>query len=137
MRGAVFERLLAVMPDSSAPLENLGVLALEQGDVAGARQYFERAIALAPGSSRAHAGAGATVFRGGDRAAAYAAWAHAVQLDPANYDALLNLGVNLARDGRIGRGAAVSRTSSWRTAPPGSPRRNCAKCHASCGGRDD
>ena len=42
----VFERLLAVLPGSSAPLENLGVLALGAGRRrAGARRYFDRAIA--------------------------------------------------------------------------------------------
>ena len=35
-----FERLIEVMPGSSGPLENLGVLALGQGDAAGARQYL-------------------------------------------------------------------------------------------------
>ncbi len=99
---AMFERLLEVMPGSSAPLENLGVLALEVGDAVAATQYFARAIAVAPGSSRAHAGAGAAAFGRGDKAAAYEAWARAVELDPSNHEAALNLGVNLARDGRVG-----------------------------------
>lgn len=97
----VFERLLAVMPGSSAPLENLGVLALEQGDVRGAKKYFDRAVEVAPGSSRAHAGVGTTALQSGDRKTAYEAWTRAVQLDSTNYEALYNLGVNLARDGRM------------------------------------
>ena len=89
------------MKGSNIPLENLGVLALQQGDVAGAKDYFARALAIAPGSSRAHTGAGAVAFQGGDRQAAYEEWSRAIQLDPANYDAMYSLGVNLARDGRM------------------------------------
>ena len=62
-----FERLLDVLPGSSLPLENLGVLALDRGDVRAATDYFDRAIALAPGSSKARAGAGAAAFQSGDR----------------------------------------------------------------------
>jgi superkiller protein 3 len=97
----VFERLISVMPGSSAPLENLGVLALERGDVNAATRYFAQAIVVTPGSSRAHGGAGAAAFQRGDRAAAYAAWSRAVQLDPDNFDAFYSLGINLARDGRL------------------------------------
>jgi arylsulfatase A-like enzyme/Tfp pilus assembly protein PilF len=100
----VFERLLTVMKDSNIPLENLGALALQQGDIAGAKDYFARALALAPGSSRAHTGAGAVAFQGGDRQVAYEEWARAIQIDPANLDALYSLGVNLARDGRVDEG---------------------------------
>ncbi len=113
----VFERLLVVMPGSSAPLENLGVLALAQGDVAGAKAYFDRAIVMAPGSSRAHAGAGAVALQRGDRKAACEAWTRAVQLDPTNYEALYNLGVNLARDGRMDA-ARPYLDQFVRTAPP-------------------
>jgi Flp pilus assembly protein TadD len=96
-----FERLVAAMPGSSVPFENLGVLALAQGDVAGAKWYFERALAIEPGSSRAYTGVGATALRRGDRRAAYEAWGRAVTLDRANYEAMYNLGVNLAREGRM------------------------------------
>jgi Tfp pilus assembly protein PilF len=105
------------MPGSSVPLENLGVLALEQGDVRGAKRYFDRAVAVAPDSSRAHAGVGTTALQSGDRKTAYEAWTRAVQLDPTNYDALYNLGVNLARDGRMDV-ARPYLDQFLRTAPP-------------------
>jgi arylsulfatase A-like enzyme/Tfp pilus assembly protein PilF len=94
-----FERVLASDPESSIPLENLGVLALERNDYADARQYFERAVRADPTSSRAHADLGVVALKAGDHAAATAAWRRAVQLDPTNYDALYNLGTTLARDG--------------------------------------
>jgi arylsulfatase A-like enzyme/Flp pilus assembly protein TadD len=97
----LFERLMAAMPASGAPLENLGVLALGVGDDRAARAYFDRAVALAPASSRAHAGVAEAAFREGDRNTAFEAWRRAVELDPSNLEALYNLGVNLARDGRM------------------------------------
>jgi Flp pilus assembly protein TadD len=96
-----FERLIELLPTSSAPLENLGVLALGQGDLTSAKKYFDRAVVVEPSSSRAQAGVGTTAIQSGDRPGAYAAWTRAVELDPTNYDALYNLGVSLARDGRM------------------------------------
>ena len=98
---ATFERVLAANPDSSVPLENLGVMALERGDLAGARRYFERAVRADPRSSRARGGLGVVALREGDRAGAIDAWTRAVQLDPANFDALYNAGTTLARDGQM------------------------------------
>ena len=91
-----------MMPGSSAPLENLGVLALEEGDAAAARR-----TSLGPSPSRQGRRARTPEPAPPPSAAAiapaaYDAWARAVQLDPANYEAMLSLGVNLARDGRLG-----------------------------------
>jgi arylsulfatase A-like enzyme/Flp pilus assembly protein TadD len=94
-----FERVLVVNPESSIPLENLGVLALEEKDFATARAFFERAVRADPRSSRAHADLGVVALKAGDRDGAIAAWRQAVQLDPTNYDALYNLGTTLARGG--------------------------------------
>jgi arylsulfatase A-like enzyme/Flp pilus assembly protein TadD len=113
----VFERVRSVNPESSVPLENLGVLALDRGDVDGAKTYFDRAVALAPGSSRAHAGAGTAALKRGDHDSAYESWTRAVQLDPTNFEALYNLGVNLARDGRMDA-ARPYLEQFLRTAPP-------------------
>jgi len=96
-----FERVLAVDPKSSIPLENLGVLALERADYDRARSFFERAVEADPRSSRAHADLGVVALKAGDREGAIASWREAVQLDPTNYDALYNLGVTLAHDGRM------------------------------------
>jgi Flp pilus assembly protein TadD len=93
--------MIEAMPGSGGPFENLGVLALGQGDVASAERYFGRAVAVSPDSSRAHAGLGAAAYARGDRAAAYKGWARAIELDSNNFDALFSLGVNLARDGRM------------------------------------
>ena len=91
----------SISPGSSVPLENLGLVALERGDLATARRHFERAVAIDPGSSRAYAGLGNVALREGDRRSAIDAWRRAVQLDPRNFDALYNLSTTLARDGGI------------------------------------
>jgi len=94
--------VLALDPESSVPLENLGMLALERGDLAEARRHFEQALRADPRSSRAHANLGVVAVRSGDRAGAVEEWKRAVQLDPQNYDALYNIGTTLAADGRLG-----------------------------------
>ena len=60
-----------------------------------------RALATDPGSSRAYSGLSANAMRRGDRQAACEACGRAVTLDPANHEAMYNLGVNLAREGRM------------------------------------
>jgi Flp pilus assembly protein TadD len=40
-------------------------------------------------------------FKSGDRATAIDRWKRAVELDPTNWDALYDLGVQLARAGRV------------------------------------
>jgi Tfp pilus assembly protein PilF len=93
--------VLAIDADSSVPLENLGVMALERGDLGAARRYFERAVRADPRSSRAHGGLGVVAVRQGDRRGAIEAWKRAVALDPANFDAVYNAGTTLARDGQM------------------------------------
>jgi Tfp pilus assembly protein PilF len=110
--------VLSIDPESSVPLENLGMLALERGDLATAKQRFTSAVRADPRSSRAHAGLGVVALRGGDRRAAIDAWTHAVQLDPGNFDALYNVGVTLARDGQVAA-ARPYLEQFLRTAPPG------------------
>src|SRR5207302_1595359 len=114
---AIAYRHLAVNPDSSIPLENLGVLALERGDIAAARRHLERAVNVDPRSSRAHADLGVVALKSGDRQAAVAAWQEAVRLDPTNYDALYNLGTTIARGGDMNT-ARPYLEQFLRTAPP-------------------
>ena len=114
---SVFERVLSINPESSVPLENLGMLALDRGDLATAKQRFTSAVRVDPRSSRAHAGLGVVALRGGDRGAAIDAWTRAVQLDARNFDALYNVGVTLAHDGQTAA-ARPYLEQFLRTAPP-------------------
>ena len=108
----VFERVLTVDPGSSVPLENLGMLALERGDLATARtRTSRRRSRVDPRSSRAHAGrrigrAAAGKPRGGDRG---------VDASRAARTAKLRRAVQPCRHPRARRSrgrAAVSRTVS-------------------------
>jgi arylsulfatase A-like enzyme/Flp pilus assembly protein TadD len=112
-----FERVASLNPTSSVPFENLGMLALDRGDLTEARRQYERAIAIDPSSSRAHSGRGVAALRGGDRAGAIVAWSRAVQLDATNFEALYNLGTTLARAGDVSR-ARPYLEQFLRSAPP-------------------
>ena len=115
-----FERVLAIDPASSVPLENLGMLALERGDLADARSCFEQALARRSAVvARARRASGWWRSRSGDRAGARSRpGRRAVQLDPRNFDALYNIGTTLAR-GRPDRPTRgrISNSFSMR-APP-------------------
>ena len=78
----VFERVLAQTPDSGIPLANLGVLALQRGDLPAARQAFERAIEVDPHSSQALRRPRRRRVRTGDRARAVDAWKEAFSSTP-------------------------------------------------------
>jgi arylsulfatase A-like enzyme/Flp pilus assembly protein TadD len=98
-----FEQVAAINPTSSVPLENLGMLALERGDLIDARRQYERARDIDPRSSRAHSGLGTAALRSGDREMAVEEWSRAVELDSRNFDALYNIGTTLARGGQMVR----------------------------------
>ena len=56
---AIFERVLTINPASSVPLENLGLLALERGDVVEARRALRAGSANRPAVlARARRGSG-------------------------------------------------------------------------------
>jgi len=114
--GRTFERLLALNPRSSVPLENLGMLALDGGDLALARRHFERAVQIDPRSSRAHGDLGVVALRSGDAVMAIEEWKRAVQLDRTNFDALYNLGTTLARNNPSDARSYLEQFA--RTAPP-------------------
>jgi len=98
---AVFARSLKIDPDNPMTHENIGAIHLDAGRLEAAREEFERALRANPMSAQGHAGLATVAFKGGDRTTALASWTRAVELDPTNWDALYNLGVQLARAGRI------------------------------------
>ena len=103
------------LPGSSAPLENLGVLALEQG-TRMARPGTSGDAAAPDFVARPRRGRRRRAPRR-DRRAACDAWTRAVALDPSNLEALFSLGVNLARDGRFNE-ARPYLEQFQQTAPP-------------------
>jgi len=113
-----FERVLAVDPRSSIPLENLGFLDLQRNDLAAARTHFERAAQADPGSSQSQAGLGIVAMKTGDHPGAIEHWKRAIELDPTNYDALYNLATTLVSDHRIDA-ARPYLEQFVRSAPPG------------------
>ena len=114
---AVFNRSLQIDPDNPLTHENIGTIYLDEGRLADARAEFERALRSNPASAQGHAGLAVVAIKSGDRAGAIASWKRAVELDPANWDALYDVGMQLAKDGRLGE-ARPYLEQFVRTAPP-------------------
>ncbi len=98
---AVFTRALHVDADDEHSLENAAAVELDAGRLDEARTHFGRAVQVNPSSSDAHAGLALASAKAGDLDGAIGEWKRAVALDAANFDALYNVGVQLARQGRI------------------------------------
>ena len=96
-----FTRALALDPDNAGVEEDLAAVQLDAGRLDDAERAFTRAAQLNPASSQAHAGLALVANKRGDTARAIAEWTRAVEIDPHNLDALYDLGVTLARVGRI------------------------------------
>jgi serine/threonine protein kinase/tetratricopeptide (TPR) repeat protein len=98
---AYYQTALAIRPENSAVLTNLGLLHAEAGDYDRALLYYRQALRADADDPVAQFNFGAALHKKGDRARAIAAYRKALQLDP-NYDlARLNLGTALAQQGDL------------------------------------
>jgi tetratricopeptide (TPR) repeat protein len=98
---AVFDRALALDPESGTVLANVGAVQLDLGRIDLARGAFTRAVRSEPDLPGAHAGLALVAIRTGDSRTAVDEWTRVVSLDPSNLDALYDLGIQLARDRRM------------------------------------
>ena len=113
---AEYERSLSVQPNAASEF-GLGVLDLNQEDVAATTDRFERAIGLEPAFAEAHEMLGAARFLAGEYESAEAALRQSIALYPEN-DACLpsrarayfNLGQTLVRLGRRGEARTAFET---------------------------
>jgi arylsulfatase A-like enzyme/tetratricopeptide (TPR) repeat protein len=112
-----FERVLSLDPNNAPALQNLGIAALRQGDVARASDSLQRALALNPRLPLALNTLGVVRARSGDRAGAVDLWRRAVGVDPRQYDALYNIAAVESRAGHIEEARQALR-QFIRTAPP-------------------
>ena len=94
-----FERVLSLDANNAPALQNLGILALREGDVRAALSYLTRALALNPKLPLALNTLGVAYAQTSDFSRAVDAWNRAVQIDPRQYDALYNIGMVEARTG--------------------------------------
>ena len=91
----VFQRALALDPQSAATALNLGTAYFELRDFAEAAVHFRRAMALSPKLAAAQTNLGAALLELGDATGALAAHEAALALDPRHAAALRNAGRTL------------------------------------------
>lgn len=95
------ERVLVRVPDHALALEQRGLIALERGRPAAARDALRRSLAANGRQANAWNLLGVAHAQLRDLPAALAAWQRAVELDPRQWDALYNLGLTAARAGEL------------------------------------
>jgi tetratricopeptide (TPR) repeat protein len=94
----------AIVPESPATHNVLGLAQAERGDLEGAIQEFRRALELDPDDAGAHWHIGAALASRGAYAEATKHLAQSVALDPQNSQAHSDLGLLLAFQGRFDEG---------------------------------
>jgi tetratricopeptide (TPR) repeat protein len=94
----------AIVPESPATHNVLGLAQAQRGDLDGAIQEFRRALELDPSDAGAHWHIGAALASTGAYAEATKHLAQSVSLDPQNSQAHNDLGLLLAVQGRLDEG---------------------------------
>jgi Flp pilus assembly protein TadD len=104
-----WRRALAVKPDYTDALNNLGVALKEQGRLMEAEACYRQALAISPCHAGAHVNMGRLFAELGRPAEAEAAYLHAIRLQPADSDTFLNLGVLYQNQMRLPEAEAAYR----------------------------
>ena len=78
----LWEKVVALDPDHATALNQLGALALAQGDLGLAQSRLERALAADPGLAMAHASLSRLHARRGEQARALASIDAAIRIGP-------------------------------------------------------
>lgn len=93
-------QVIRLLPHSSEPRVQLGVLLADLGRTEEAISQFDAALELKPGSVHAINGRGLALARQGKAEAAILEYERALRLDPRSGEAHLNLGIALSTRGR-------------------------------------
>lgn len=97
---AAFQRVLSLDRDNAKAYQNLGIVALRNGQRDLARRYLEHALTINASLPLALNVLGVIDAQNGNRAGAIDKWSRAVALDPSQFDALYNLGLVAAAEGK-------------------------------------
>jgi tetratricopeptide (TPR) repeat protein len=99
--------LLQSDAENADSLNNQGVLLLEQGAAAQARDYFEKALKLAPDHEKALNNMGLSLYAQGRTAEALNYYERAVKVNPGNIETCVNMGIALRSRRDFTRAAEV------------------------------
>ncbi len=102
-----FEAALALHPNYTNALVNLGRARLQTGDLARAEALFRRCIEAEPLEALGHFNLGLVHSRRGEDAQAEAAYGRAIEVDPSYASSYVNRSVSLARLGELDRAIDV------------------------------
>jgi len=105
----IYRQILDQNPDYPEALHNLGVVACQSGDNAGAVELIDRAIALKPDYPEAYSSLGSALRAAGKNQEAIEALRRAIQLRPRFAEAHYNLGNALADVKRLDEAIASFR----------------------------
>ena len=112
----LFLACIDIMPGRAAPLVNLAIVRLDQGDAADAVRAARAAASAEPESADAHLALGRALVAGGDRSGATAAFEACLRLRPNDADAWVSYGTALYRFGAMVR-ATVALNRALAIAP--------------------
>lgn len=97
---ALLDTSAPVAPNDARILRDRGLLALELGELARARDHLRKAVANGSRDWQTHSALGAALAAGGDQKGAQRQFAEALKLAPDNPVVLNNLALSLALEGR-------------------------------------
>lgn len=103
----LFRAAIAMMPGQVAPLVNLAILLLDQGDPGQAVPQAQAATRADPNSADAHLALGRALAASGQQESAIAAFEACLRLRPNDADAWVSFGAALYRFGKMDRAGAV------------------------------
>jgi tetratricopeptide (TPR) repeat protein len=107
----LFTHAVAVAPESTVALTNLGAALLARGDAAGAAALFERALTVGPDNPQALVSLGKVLADRGEVDAALARYRRALDVDPRYARGHFNLGLLLADLGQLDEAATHLETA--------------------------
>jgi predicted TPR repeat methyltransferase len=106
---AIYDGILARLPDHPAALHYAGILKHQRGDTVTGIQMLQRSIGLEPRNGDAYTNLGNLLKSSGQLAPAIAAYLQAIALNPGDANAFSNLGIVLRAQGRLADAEAVLR----------------------------
>ena len=109
---ALYEKILRQSPDHAQALNMRGVLAAQQGDLAGAVEAFTRVVEIEPGGLGGHENLGKALLGFGAPGRAEAAYRKALAVEPESYPSLFGLARALQLQHRLEEAVQVFEAAS-------------------------